>query len=237
MWASAAKALRLGFHDCLKYKDGQGGCDGCLHFKAGKIDEVFDYHKMSFAKVENEFITNNNGLGHLAQVLEQIYINPDYPNSHNLKTPKMEVSLKASGKSRADLWALAAIVAVEFSIEVNNLVCDANGAWNGQCNSLYGEPECKVNLPRPIKFQTGRRDCVETGEEPYVSVKDEIHPNPWGSGQDTLDFYSENFGFNGRQSIAIMGSHTIGRFHGQISLLPYVWITNGERTFNNQYFR
>ena len=26
------KVLRLGFHDCLKYEDGSGGCDGCLNW-------------------------------------------------------------------------------------------------------------------------------------------------------------------------------------------------------------
>ena len=31
-----------------------------------------------------------------------------------------------SGKSRADLWAFAALVAVEYSMESNNMVC--NGA-------------------------------------------------------------------------------------------------------------
>ena len=30
---NAAKMLRLGFHDCLKYKDGTGGCDGCLNWE------------------------------------------------------------------------------------------------------------------------------------------------------------------------------------------------------------
>ena len=25
--------LRLGFHDCLKYADGSGGCDGCLNWE------------------------------------------------------------------------------------------------------------------------------------------------------------------------------------------------------------
>ena len=28
-----AKILRLAFHDCVKYKDGSGGCDGCLNWK------------------------------------------------------------------------------------------------------------------------------------------------------------------------------------------------------------
>ena len=26
------KAVRLAFHDCVPYKDGTGGCDGCLNF-------------------------------------------------------------------------------------------------------------------------------------------------------------------------------------------------------------
>ena len=29
---TAPKYLRLGFHDCVKYKDGTGGCDGCLNW-------------------------------------------------------------------------------------------------------------------------------------------------------------------------------------------------------------
>ena len=29
---SEFKTLRLAFHDCVKYKDGSGGCDGCLNF-------------------------------------------------------------------------------------------------------------------------------------------------------------------------------------------------------------
>ena len=28
-----AKLLRLIFHDCLKYTDGSGGCDGCLNWE------------------------------------------------------------------------------------------------------------------------------------------------------------------------------------------------------------
>ena len=34
------KVLRLAFHDCLKYTDGTGGCDGCLDW-AG-MDTSFD---------------------------------------------------------------------------------------------------------------------------------------------------------------------------------------------------
>ena len=38
---SAAKVLRLTFHDCLKYTDGTGGCDGCLNWDGmDKMNEV-----------------------------------------------------------------------------------------------------------------------------------------------------------------------------------------------------
>ena len=30
---SPQKFLRLSFHDCVKYKDGTGGCDGCLNWE------------------------------------------------------------------------------------------------------------------------------------------------------------------------------------------------------------
>ena len=37
---SERKALRLGFHDCLKYKDGSGGCDGCLNWEGMGFREL-----------------------------------------------------------------------------------------------------------------------------------------------------------------------------------------------------
>lgn len=36
---NAAKMLRLGFHDCLKYTDGTGGCDGCLNWEGMQISD------------------------------------------------------------------------------------------------------------------------------------------------------------------------------------------------------
>ena len=41
-------------------------------------------------------VTDNNGLGMTADVLEEIYTNEDFPRD----TPQLEVSLAASGKSR-----------------------------------------------------------------------------------------------------------------------------------------
>ena len=95
------------------------------------------------------------------------------------RAPILDVSLFDSGKSRADLWAFATIVAVEFGVETNNAVCDGSykyyvmGGSNGnknafaQCNEDVGEAKCKVNYPRQFKFETGRRDCSNFGDLTY----------------------------------------------------------------------
>ena len=81
--------------------------------------------------------------------------------------PVLNVSLRDSGKSRADLWAFATIVATEYGIETNNLLCD--GKFNNnpsiQCSDRIGANDCKIELARSLRFQTGRRDCTSTGME------------------------------------------------------------------------
>ena len=180
-----------------------------------------------------------------------------------------------SGKSRGDLWAFAAIAAVEFGVETNNGVCD--DSWdvlnvggappnvdtdnlsmsytaNIQCTEDKGEPNCKVNFPRSFKFQTGRKDCTEFGEESYIgksiflhiliyfknsiiaATKTENHPNPQGNGKMTVDFFKDQFKFNGRETVAIMGAHTFGRISGT-GLFPYVWTAMGETLMNNHFYK
>ena len=52
-------------------------------------------------------ITNNNGLMFTAQLLEEIFTNPDFPRNTRTLGDK---SLKQLNKSRADLWAYATLV-------------------------------------------------------------------------------------------------------------------------------
>ena len=68
----------------------------------------------------NSVKTDNAGLEMTADILEEIFTNPDFPK----KTPKLAVSLAESGKSRADLWNFAQAVAVERGINNNNDMCD-----------------------------------------------------------------------------------------------------------------
>ena len=61
-----AKMLRLAFHDCLKYDDGTGGCDGCLNL--------------------DENLEGNDGLQFAVAVLEKLYIEADFPENRILRT-------------------------------------------------------------------------------------------------------------------------------------------------------
>jgi len=95
----AGKMVRLGFHDCLLYSDLSGGCDGCLHW-----DGMGARFKTFHSKVlTGDKVTHNNGLAPVAELLEWIYTDPTFPE----RTPSLTQSLFDTGKSRADLWALA----------------------------------------------------------------------------------------------------------------------------------
>ena len=108
------------------------------------------------------------------------------------------------------------------------------------CTCSKGEDDCKVNIPREISFSYGRSDCVS--EYPgdwaqYKTDRPEKHPNQNGNGDSTLDFFNEEFGFSGRETIAIMGAHTLGRMHVRVSLLKYFWTTRQAHLFNNMYYK
>ena len=225
--------LRLGFHDCLKYADGSGGCDGCLNWE-GVGYRYPNLRNFTFANVDR---SNNNGLEDAVALLERIYTEPDFPEGH---APSLSVSLRDSGKSRADLWAFSAIAAVEYTTETNNKVCtgtfDHNPGITCNYKILNGKP-CHIDFPNQIKFQTGRKDCTEQIlEQPYQTSKLESHPRVVGNGKDTTDFFERDFGFTGRETVAIMGGHTIGHFNKAISLFIYTWTGLSRNAFNNDYY-
>ena len=121
---NAPKLLRLAFHDCMPYTDGEpgelSGCDGCLNPTGMMIDmkEKYGIDRDTLSAPDITF-GNNNGLMQTADMLEEIYTNPTYP--YDLEA--LPVSMKESGKSRADLWAFAALVAAEWGINVSNAKC------------------------------------------------------------------------------------------------------------------
>ena len=211
-----AKLIRLAFHDCLKYTDGTGGCDGCLNWHNMGM-KFTDQKQNKYPDVGPPNPGDNNGLRNTVEVLEAIYTVPTYPR----RSTKLATSLKDSGKSRADLWSLAGITAVEYGIETNNRKCQNPGSVKG-CHHLQGEPGCEVHLNSSIPFRTGRADCIPTDpDRPYIASKEEVHPNPVGDGTETVQFFKEQFEFSGQETVAIMGAHTMGKFFFKNSLFRF----------------
>eukprot|EP00403_Amphidinium_massartii_P007978 CAMPEP_0178416952 /NCGR_PEP_ID=MMETSP0689_2-20121128/24328_1 /TAXON_ID=160604 /ORGANISM="Amphidinium massartii, Strain CS-259" /LENGTH=646 /DNA_ID=CAMNT_0020038311 /DNA_START=57 /DNA_END=1997 /DNA_ORIENTATION=- len=253
---NAAKFVRLGFHDCGRYTDGSGGCDGCL-----KFDDMFrKYNDLASGDKRNlnrkdPVAGTHNGLYLAADILEEIYTDPAFP----ARTQVMDASLKDTGKSRADLWAFAAMVASDYSMLENNLGCDGQSS----CGHLYNEIdipfECKITTSRRLVFKTGRRDCPEEDKvdasgsaqvrtmpfelpeghryRPYETTKPEDAPNPSGNASMVTDYMQRVFAFTKSETVAIMGAHSLGEMHGVNALWKYKWQWMQTKYLNNNYYR
>ena len=57
------------------------------------------------------------------------------------------------------------------------------------------------------------------------------------NGEGTVEFFTKNFSFTGREIVAIMGGHSLGRLNVEHTLLPYVWTSRGTEMFNNHYYK
>ena len=252
---NAAKFLRLGFHDCLKYKDGTfgiDGCDGCLNPKY--INYKLPNYGTANGNVKGNPVvgeTDNNNLLQTADVLEEIYTNKDWPVLENGKT--LSKSMKDKGYSRADLWAFAAVVAVQHGIHQNNYACnpDIQKTCSQNCGHIrrHEGEDCYIDweikkVKKLLEFRTGRRDCTPDVDQkvkrwrPYFSDRAEIHPNFHANGSTILAFYEDNFGFNDKEAIALnAGAHSMGKFSPAASYLTYFWTKDQHLMLNNQVLR
>ena len=91
---------------------------------------------------------------------------------------------------------------------------------------------------------TGRVDCtpkLEAGpKHQYLASKIEDHPNAGFNGRRTVRYFKKTFGFTGRQALALMGAHTLGRFNQVTSNIDYSWVrffSNQTTLLNNMYYR
>ena len=228
--------LRLAFHACFKYEDGSGGCNGCL-----------DLDKFELSTNARIPMGKNNGLQWAVAVLEALYMEREFPRNTGLSgsrnIPDLEVSLADMGVSRADLWAFAGLVTVESFIMKNNEDCEA-GAESTWCEGVVNGnwTGCEFNLgltKANMKFETGRSDCITSRHPAYLPEPEavEVHPEVRGNGAATTTFFREQFNFTMRETVAIMGAHTIGQVHSDISLIPYSWTRESTQFFNNEYYR
>jgi len=130
-----------------------------------------------------------------------------------------------TGLSRADIWALSALVGVETSQShpepfsfplqyVGRIDCEKKPGL--VCRNLYGmEVECAYDRGPHRDLPSAHLDTSQL-----------------------LHFFREVFDFTPRQTVVIMGAHTIGfakrehsGFHG-----PKGWVRDPQK-FNNEYYR
>ena len=249
--------LRLSFHDCTRYKDGSGGCDGCLNWKgmgftyttmqssdgngAGYYPENKNRAPIhSYPPVQEG---DNNKLDRLVFYLEKIYTDRKWPKG----APKLKKSLKESGKSRADFWQFAANVALERTIERANYACRHDYNSRQQIPLLedegkgleYGIWKCNIKLTKPFKFQYGRADCVPHKKQkmrPYKATKNEAMPKVFASAEEILQGVKMVFGMTARDLIALTGVHGLVAHPGENTLgTKYAWF--GASYLSNMYYK
>jgi len=144
-----------------------------------------------------------------------------------LKPTVTQYATPESGLSRADIWALAGLTGVEIS-----------------------QPTNKPSLKFPLQFigrtdcddPTTNRICRDENSHPvecaYNRGPHRDFPSPHLNTVELLHFFHATFGFSARQTVVIMGAHTIGfakREHSGIDG-PVGWVRDPQ-TFNNEYYR
>jgi len=222
--------LRLVFHDCIPYTDGTGGCDGCLNWNHmdSEIPNPNDVNHWYVFNPPNA--TDNRGLDGAAIALELIYTTLDWP----FQNPSLDVSLRQSGKSRADLWQFAGLVALELGLERANRACDLDYHARQQVTLLESREKCEIKLTSPLKFQTGRSDCIaDDPERGYVTYKDEEQPKLMSSGHELIDYGRNFFSMDAEHFAALMGIH--GAVHKAAIGLKYTWM--GAGYISNMFFK
>lgn len=239
------KFVRLTFHDCILEEDGTG-CNGCLNFE--KMGAMFSEKPCASRRSncsltaggihpeKGPFMTDNNNLLWTAKVLEEVYKNPAF----GPQIMKSNQSLFQTGKSRADLWAFAGLVALQRSIENNNEECDPSKPPPCLNQANENSPSCFIKMP-VLQFRSGRSDCTSScsgeNDHPFCTEAAEVHPNPHGNGSDTTKFFADNFKLTNRETVALMGVHTLGHPEEVNSMFRhYGWTPQGRTEFNNQYF-
>lgn len=147
--------------------------------------------------------TDNFGLEGIFRELNQLYDN----------------ELNDSRMSRADFYALAAVVAVHEASERQN------------CMRLQQPPNCTKPVPE-MRIVYGRKDCATSPN----SGRDFGFPNPHGDLEHVMKIFRDGMGMTERQVVALIGAHTMGMTSPQNSGFQGPWAppTN---VFDNSFFR
>jgi len=144
--------------------------------------------------------SSNNGLADLIADLEEVFQKNDFNDT----------------LSRADMWALLGVWAVQQTIDNSNDQCD-------DCGSV---PDIEV------PYTYGRQDCPTA---PYTSAEENL-PSATLNYDGLMKYYSEEFGFTPLEVTALMGAHTLGRADIFNSGYSGPWVSGQTSMFNNRYY-
>jgi hypothetical protein len=125
--------------------------------------------------------------------------------------------------SRADIWAMATLIAADDAERGNNI---------GEFSMTHiGRVDCEKKGTPCLNKDGDVTTCGATSG-PHRDL-----PGPDMDTHQLLQFFSEGFGFNPRETVAIMGAHTIGtlsRAHSGFDG-PRGWLNNNRALTNGYY--
>ena len=137
-----------------------------------------------------------------------------------LRNDAIAAGVPAVNITRADFWAAGALAAIDRGVKVANKGCPRRT-----------DPFCLVP-PFNASFFAGRQDCSGT---PYTDA-DLAFPNPTMDAADVFDFFNTWFRFSKRQTVALMGAHTLGSAMRENSGYAGQWIDGEAREFDNRFY-
>ena len=159
-----------------------------------------------------------------------IYTTVDWP----FKEASLAGSLQQLGKSRADLWQFAGLVALERALERANRACDLDKWARQQVSLLEGREACEIKLRAPLKFWSGRADCQPAEGGPgYKASKEEVQPLLLGDANHATDFFLTEFNMSAEHSQALQAVH--GAVHSADIGMKYSWF--GAGYISNMYYK
>jgi cytochrome c peroxidase len=129
-----------------------------------------------------------------------------------------------SGLSRADIWALAALTAADMSQSDTTARVDFPFSW-------IGRKDCEKVQSACFDRNNQQQSCSAT-RGPHREL-----PSADSTMSEVLHFFSDEFGFDASQTVALMGAHSLGSAHRQNSGYdgPLGWVPNNLVLSNSFY--
>ena len=136
------------------------------------------------------------------------------------------------GFTRADIWALSALVAADFHQEQNEEFVESDRV-NFQMQFI-GRQNCEDRFNNRCFGEDGvtQRECSATlGPFHHLPMADI-------TTHDLFAFFAEEFGFGDRETVALMGAHTLGALARENSGIeaPNGWVRDNNLLDNEYYF-